>query len=182
MNHECFDDFVSAFVAQTKQYNLGHPLDDKVNLGPMVSIGAANSARAQLRDALALAKALLTYENYDQQESAYLAPQVLVGVNHTMAIMREESFAPIIGIMPVSSDDEAVHLMNDSEFGLTASVWTDDHESAIAIGDRVHTGTFYESLRLLDPALVWTGVKNSGRGYSLSKLGFEQLTRAVLSS
>ena len=95
-----------------------------------------------------------------------------------MAIMREESFAPIIGIMPVSSDDEAVHLMNDSEFGLTASVWTDDHESAIAIGDRVHTGTFMNRCDYLDPALVWTGVKNSGRGYSLSKLGFEQLTRA----
>ena len=107
-----------------------------------------------------------------------LAPQVLVGVDHSMAVMREESFGPVIGIMRVSSDDEAAALMNDSPYGLTAAVWTRDEAAAVALGDRIETGTwFMNRCDYLDPALAWTGVKESGRGCTLSRLGYAALTR-----
>jgi len=99
-------------------------------------------------------------------------------VNHTMRLMNEESFAPVIGIMKVKGDDEAVALMNDSDYGLTAAIWTSDPDAALAIGERVETGTwFMNRCDYLDPALAWTGVKDSGRGCTLSRVGYEQLTR-----
>jgi acyl-CoA reductase-like NAD-dependent aldehyde dehydrogenase len=95
-----------------------------------------------------------------------------------MAVMTEETFGPAVGVMPVSSDEEAIALMNDSRYGLTAAIWTSDVEAAIAIGDRIETGTwFMNRCDYLDPALAWTGVKDSGRGCSLSKLQYEFLTR-----
>jgi acyl-CoA reductase-like NAD-dependent aldehyde dehydrogenase len=107
-----------------------------------------------------------------------MAPQVLVDVDHTMRVMTEESFGPVVGIMAVDTDDEAVALMNDSAYGLTASVWTADVDAAIRIGDRVDTGTWYlNRCDYLDPALAWTGVKDSGRGVTLSTLGYHALTR-----
>ena len=108
----------------------------------------------------------------------YLAPQVLVGVDHSMAIMREETFGPAVGIMKVDSDEQAVHLMNDSEYGLTAAIYSADAQRAEELGDALGTGTvFLNRCDYLDPALAWTGVKNSGRGCTLSRVGFEQLTR-----
>jgi acyl-CoA reductase-like NAD-dependent aldehyde dehydrogenase len=108
----------------------------------------------------------------------YLAPQILSDVNHQMSVMRDESFGPVVGIMKVSSDEEAIQLMNDSEFGLTAAVWTSDVAAAKSIGERVETGTvFMNRCDYLDPALTWTGVKNTGRGATLSVLGYEALTR-----
>ena len=96
-----------------------------------------------------------------------------------MSIMTEESFGPVVGIMPVSGDEEAIRLMNDSEFGLTASIWTQDEEAAKAIGGELDTGTvFMNRCDYLDPALPWVGVKKSGRGCALSTLGYEQLTPA----
>ena len=90
----------------------------------------------------------------------------------------EESFGPCVGIMPVADDEEAVHLMNDSPYGLTASVWTRDLSAAEQIGGRIETGTvFMNRCDYLDPALAWTGVKDTGRGVTLSKVGYETLTR-----
>jgi acyl-CoA reductase-like NAD-dependent aldehyde dehydrogenase len=95
-----------------------------------------------------------------------------------MALMSEESFGPVIGIMPVEGDEQAVALMNDSRYGLTASIWTADAEAALRIGERVETGTwFMNRCDYLDPALAWTGVKDSGRGCTLSRLGLEAFTR-----
>jgi acyl-CoA reductase-like NAD-dependent aldehyde dehydrogenase len=92
--------------------------------------------------------------------------------------MSEETFGPAIGIMSVASDEEAVSLMNDSQYGLTASIWTSDADAALRLGEQVETGTcFMNRCDYLDPALAWTGVKDSGRGCTLSKLGYEQLTR-----
>jgi acyl-CoA reductase-like NAD-dependent aldehyde dehydrogenase len=107
-----------------------------------------------------------------------MAPQVLVDVNHAMRLMNEESFAPVIGIMKVRDDEEAIALMNDSAYGLTAAIWTSDADAVLSIGERVATGTwFMNRCDYLDPALAWTGVKDSGRGCTLSRVGFEQLTR-----
>ncbi|QDO96368.1 aldehyde dehydrogenase family protein [Ferrovibrio terrae] len=176
-----YDRFVDGFVTLTKQYKLGDPTAAETNLGPMVRGQAADFVRGQIAEAVQQgAKALISVQDFaaDQAGSPYLAPQVLVGVNHSMRIMNEETFGPAIGIMKVSGDDEAIRLMNDSEYGLTAALWTRDADAAARLGSQLETGTvFMNRCDYLDPALAWTGVKNSGRGCTLSSVGFEQLTR-----
>jgi acyl-CoA reductase-like NAD-dependent aldehyde dehydrogenase len=176
-----FKRFVDAFVALTKQYQLGNPLDRQTTLGPMVRSEAASLVRSQIGEALSKgARALIDAKTFaaDKEGTPYLAPQVLVDVNHGMQVMREESFGPVVGIMPVDSDEEAIRLMNDSRYGLTASIWTADADAALRIGAELETGTcFMNRCDYLDPALAWTGVKDSGRGCTLSKLGFEAFTR-----
>ncbi len=160
---------------------MGSPLEQETTLGPLVNVKAAEFVRGQTAETIAQgAKALIDPASFplDLAGSNYLAPQVLVDVDHSMRVMTEESFGPVIGIMAVDSDDEAIALMNDSEFGLTASVWTEDIAIATAIGARVQTGTFFANrCDYLDPALAWTGIKNSGRGCTLSSVGYEALTR-----
>jgi len=175
-----YPEFVEALVAEVEKLRLGDPMDPATTLGPMVRASAAAFVRGQVAEAQAAgARALISADAYaaDEPGSAYLAPQVLVDVDHRMRVMREESFGPVVGVMPVDDDDEAVALMNDSPFGLTAAVFTRDREAALALGGRVHTGTwFMNRCAYLDPALAWTGVKDSGRGCTLSPLGFHQLT------
>ncbi|MET0775018.1 MAG: aldehyde dehydrogenase family protein [Pseudomonas mandelii] len=182
VDEKIYPAFVERFVALTNQYVLGNPLDETTTLGPMVNPGAAEFVRGQIADALAMgAKALIDPKAFplDAPGSAYLAPQVLVDVSHHMSVMREESFGPVVGIMPVTGDDQAIALMNDSEFGLSACVWTQDLVAAERLGNAIDTGTvFMNRCDYLDPALAWTGVKNSGRGVTLSRLGYEHLTRA----
>jgi len=176
-----FDEFVAGVVDLTRQYRLGSPLDPETTLGPVVRTAAADAVRSQVQEAVARgARQLIAETAFGASKAGtpYLAPQVLVGVDHSMAIMREETFGPAVGIMRVESDEEAVRLMNDSDFGLTAAIYSADVERAQNLGDALETGTvFLNRCDYLDPALAWTGVKNSGRGCTLSKLGFEQLTR-----
>jgi acyl-CoA reductase-like NAD-dependent aldehyde dehydrogenase len=178
---DVYDDFVDGFVALTKQYRLGNPLDTQTTLGPMVRASAAEFVRGQIGEALQQgAQALVDPTQFPNQMpgTAYLAPQVLVNVDHNMRVMKEESFGPVVGIMRVMSDDQALELMNDSEYGLTASIWSRDNERALELGDRIVTGTvFLNRCDYLDPALAWTGVQNSGLGCTLSVIGYEQLTR-----
>ena len=178
---EAYDAFVEGAVEAVRAYVLGNPIEPETTLGPMVRASAADFVRGQIADAVAAgAKALIDPKAFaaDAVGTPYLAPQILVDVDHSMRVMTEESFGPVVGIMKVASDEEAVALMNDSDFGLTASIWTTDEDAAIAIGDRVETGTwFMNRADYLDPALAWTGVKDSGRGCSLSRVGYEQLTR-----
>lgn len=181
VHERVYDSFVGGFADLVGQYKLGDPTDPETTLGPMVRAEAADFVRAQTSDAISAgAKALIDPSGFDAdgEGTPYLAPQVLTGVDHSMSVMTEESFGPVVGIMKVGSDDEAVDLMNDSCFGLTASIWTADETAAVAIGDRVDTGTWYQNrCDFLDPALAWTGVKLSGRGCTLSALGYEALTR-----
>ncbi|MGA1367700.1 MAG: aldehyde dehydrogenase family protein, partial [Blastocatellia bacterium] len=150
-------------------------------LGPLVRTEAADQVRAQLREAIAKgARPLIDPALFPaaREGTPYLAPQVLVGVDHSMSLMTEETFGPVVGVMPVRNDEEAIHLMNDSRYGLTASVWTTDPEAALTIGDRIETGTWYMNrCDYLDPALAWTGLKDSGRGCTLSRFGFQPFTR-----
>ncbi len=176
-----YDDFIEGFVEQTKKHVLGNPLDPDTTIGPMVKASAADYVRQQIKQAVDQgAKALIDESLYkaSKKGTPYLAPQVLTKVDHSMDVMTEESFGPVVGVMKVSDDFEAINLMNDSQYGLTASIWTEDEKAAREIGNRIDTGTlFMNRCDYLDPALAWTGVKNTGRGISLSGLGYYQVTR-----
>ncbi|HKV43231.1 MAG TPA: aldehyde dehydrogenase family protein [bacterium] len=174
--------FVDLFVDVTRAtQKLGTPLDGNTTLGPVVSATAAAGIRSQIAAAVAAgAKPLLSMAEFvaATPDGPYVAPQILTGVHHGMSVMREETFGPVAGIMRVSSDEEAVGVMNDSNYGLTASVWTADLDKGLSLAERIETGTcFVNRCDYLDPALAWVGVKDSGRGCSLSSLGYAQLTR-----
>jgi acyl-CoA reductase-like NAD-dependent aldehyde dehydrogenase len=181
VHRDVYERFVEGAVEVTKQYKLGNPLDPATTLGPMVRTDAAEKARAHIAEAAQKgATALINPALFpaNREGTPYLAPQILVNVDHSMLVMTEETFAPVVGIMPVRDDQEAIRLMNDSRYGLTASIWTADVDAALRIGDRIETGTWYMNrCDYLDPALAWTGVKDSGRGCTLSRLGFDAFTR-----
>jgi len=181
VHQSLFDAFVSRAAAVIGQYRLGRADDPGTTLGPLVRASAADFVRDQIDEAIRQgARAHIdggAFE-FDQRGSAYMAPQLLTNVNHRMRIMSEESFGPVVGVMPVADDAEAVSLMNDSEYGLTASIFSSDAEAAITLGNQLQTGTvFLNRCDYLDPELAWTGVKKSGRGCSLSRVGFEHVTR-----
>ncbi|SDG38908.1 Acyl-CoA reductase [Limimonas halophila] len=178
---DVYDDFLARFVEEVKGFTLGDPRDPNTSLGPLVRTDAAAFVREQV-DAAVKAGATAHIDPADfpaaKDGTPYVAPQVLTNVDHTMAIMTEETFGPAVGIMKVESDDEAVKLMNDSQFGLTASIWTRDIDAAERLGERIETGTVFANLAdYLDPALAWVGVKQTGKGCTLSRLGYQQLTR-----
>ncbi len=181
VNENLYDEFVEKSVAWVSNYKLGNPLEQETTLGPMANKRFAEVVRAQIADAVSKgAKALVDPKLFpaDDGEGAYVAPQILVNVDHSMEFMTEETFGPALGIMKVRHDDEAIALMNDSKYGLTASLWTQDAARAGRIGREIETGTvFMNRADYLDPALCWTGVKETGRGGSLSVLGFQNLTR-----
>jgi len=181
VHESVYDEFVQRAIELTRTYVLDDPTLPETTLGPMVRTSAAEFVRAQVAQAVSQgAVAHIDARTFarDRAGTPYLAPQILTSVNHGMRVMTEETFGPVAPIMRVASDDEAIALMNDSAYGLTAAVWTADEEAAIRIGDRIETGTwFMNRCDYLDPALAWTGVKDSGRGCALSVLGFEQFTR-----
>lgn len=180
VHESLYDSFVEKSVAWVNALTLGNPLDAATTLGPMANVRFAKEVRAQTSEALRDgAKALIDPARFPADDGGtYLAPQILVNVNHQMRVMRDESFGPVVGVMPVKDDEEALRLMNDCEFGLTASLWTNDAERAASLGARIETGTvFMNRADYLDPALCWTGCKNTGRGGALSEIGFHNLTR-----
>ncbi|MCV6586162.1 MAG: aldehyde dehydrogenase family protein [Marinibacterium sp.] len=173
-----YDDFVAKAIETVRGYRLGNPLDPDTTIGPMANLRFATEVRAQIAEAVADGATAHIAPFAEDDGGAYLTPQILTGVTHDMRVMRDESFGPVVGIMKVSSDDEAIALMNDSDFGLTASLWTRDLDRAMAVGDRIETGTvFMNRADYLDPGLCWTGCKNTGRGGGLSVIGFHNLTR-----
>ncbi len=180
VDKKIYDEFVEAFVATTKAYVLGDPMNPATSIGPMASKGAPAFVAKQVEDAVkAGGKLVVDPRSFDVPDHGWFAaPAVVANAPHSSALMQEESFGPVIGIMPVSSDEEAIRLMNDSAYGLTASIWTKDAERAIRIGEQIETGTFFMNrCDYCDPSLPWTGVKDTGRGCSLSPYGFHQLTR-----
>ena len=181
MHRSIAEEFVEAIVAEALQQKLGDPRDTGTTMGPVVRESAADFVRNQIQAAVAAgARSLIDPKPFEQDALGrnYLAPQVLIDVDHRMNVMTEESFGPVVGIMAVDSDQEAVERMNDSRYGLTASIWTSDEGRALHMGERLQTGTvFMNRCDYLDPGLAWTGVKDSGRGTTLSTLGYEVLTR-----
>ena len=179
VHESLFDTFVAKAVDIVNGYTLGNPLDAKTTLGPMAQARFADLVRSQTSEAIAAgAKAHIDPARFPQDSGAYLMPQILTNVTHDMRVMREESFGPVVGIMSVKDDAQAIALMNDSDFGLTASLWTKDVTRAEAIADQIETGTvFMNRADYLDPGLCWTGCKDTGRGGGLSVIGYHNLTR-----
>jgi acyl-CoA reductase-like NAD-dependent aldehyde dehydrogenase len=176
-----YDAFVEGFVDLTRKYVLGNPVEEAATLGPVVRTAAADTIREQIAASVrAGGQAAIREAEFPASRAGtpYLAPQVLLKVDHSIPVMREEIFGPVAGIMKVRSDEAAIALMNDSAYGLTAAIWTSDRDAALSIGERVETGTwFMNRCDYLDPALAWVGVKDSGRGCTLSVVGYEHLTR-----
>ena len=176
-----YAEFIERFAALTYDYVLGNPLDEATTLGPLVKPAAAEFVRHEVQAAVAAgARTLIDPSRFAANAlgSAYLAPQIVVAVDHSMSLMREENFGPVVGIMAVQDDNQALALMNDSAYGLTASIWTTDLDAAEALGQQIDTGTvFMNRCDYLDPALAWTGVKHTGHGATLSSIGYEHLTR-----
>lgn len=181
VHENIYEQFLLKATTLVNNYKLGRSDDPETTLGPVIRPSAADFVRSQVSEAIEQGAVLhLDRNNFqlDVPGSAYLAPQLLTQVNHQMRIMKEESFGPVVGIMPVSSDQEAIELMNDSDYGLTAAVFTNDVDAGDLIGEQLQCGTFFiNRCDYLDPALAWTGVKQSGRGCSLSTMGYEALTR-----
>jgi len=181
VHKDVYDPFVAGCIDLVHQYQLGNPIEQTTTLGPMVNSKAADRVRQHISDAVKKgAKACIDTTTFpaDTRQGPYLAPQLLINVDHSMEVMSEETFGPVAGIMKVDSDTHAIELMNDSQYGLTASVWTQDQQAAISIGNQINTGTcFMNRCDYLDPQLAWTGVKHSGKGCTLSEVGYEKLTR-----
>ena len=178
VHESLYDGFLEKAIAIVKGYKLGNPLDPDTTMGPMANVRFADEVRTQIAEAVETG-AVAHIDTFTEDDGgAYLTPQILTNVTHDMRVMREESFGPVVGIMKVKDDAEAIALMNDSDFGLTASLWTKDVDRAIAVGDQIETGTvFMNRADYLDPGLCWTGCKQTGRGGGLSIIGFHNLTR-----
>ncbi|MBE1297497.1 aldehyde dehydrogenase family protein [Phycobacter azelaicus] len=178
VHESVYDAFLAKAIDIVKGYKLGNPLDAETTIGPMANVRFAKEVRDQIAEALEMGAVAHIDTFAEDDGGAYLTPQILTNVTHEMRVMRDESFGPVVGIMKVSSDEEAIELMNDSEFGLTASLWTKDVERAQTVGDQIETGTvFMNRADYLDPGLCWTGCKNTGRGGGLSVIGYHNLTR-----
>jgi acyl-CoA reductase-like NAD-dependent aldehyde dehydrogenase len=180
VHESLYDAFVEKAVAWVSALKLGNPFESETTLGPMANARFAATVREQTAEAVAAgAKAMIDPALFPADDGgAYLAPQILTNVDHSMRVMMEESFGPVVGIMPVKNDAQAIELMNDSPYGLTASLWTGDVDRAFEIGRQIETGTvFLNRADYLDPAICWTGCKDTGRGGALSVLGYHAVTR-----
>ncbi|BBU54317.1 aldehyde dehydrogenase [Mameliella alba] len=178
VHESLYDSFLEKALAVVRGYKLGNPLEAETTIGPMANIRFAREVRAQISEAVE-AGATAHIDTFAEDDGGiYLTPQILTDVTHVMRVMRDESFGPVVGIMKVKDDEEAIALMNDSDFGLTASLWTNDLARAERVGDRIETGTvFMNRADYLDPGLCWTGCKQTGRGGGLSIIGYHNLTR-----
>ena len=173
-----FSRFVDAYVAEVEKYKVGHPEDEATTMGPLAQRKAVDSMEFQVRQAVDRGAKVLTGGTRLPGPGYYFQPTVLIDVDHGMSVMTEESFGPVIGIMPVDDDEGAVRLMNDSPYGLTASIWTADMARGEALANRTAAGTVYVNrCDYLDPELAWVGIQDSGHGCTLSHLGYRYLTR-----
>ncbi len=178
VNEKVFKPFVDAFVAEVKGYKRGDPVDDKTYIGPLTRAPQVKVLEAQVKDAKKKGAKVLAGGAPIRAKGNWFEPTVLVDVNHTMDVMREESFGPVIGIMPVKNDAEAVKLMNDTEYGLTAGVYTKDRKRAEKVLAGVSSGSVYwNCCDRVSPRLPWSGVGNSGIGLTLSTYGIKTFTR-----
>ena len=181
VDSEIYENFVEGIKNFTEQYILDDPLKEQTNLGPVVKLSSATFIRNHIKEAISKgAKDIIDNKNFkiSEDNNCYVSPSVLIDVDHSMSFMMDETFGPTVGIMKVNNEEQAVKLMNDSPYGLTACIWTSDKEFALSFGKKIHTGTFFMNrCDYLDPGLAWTGVKDTGIGVTLSVLGFDHVSR-----
>ncbi|KAF2083588.1 betaine aldehyde dehydrogenase 2 [Saccharata proteae CBS 121410] len=182
VKEDIHDGFVSALQEVLKGYKLGDPFDASTHVGPVVSKRSAETIKAHIQDAVTKGATDATPENATFKsppaEGNFVAPTLLTNVNHSMTVMTEETFGPVIPVMKVKNDEEAIRLMNDSQFGLTASIWTKDVAKGHELADDVEAGTvFVNRCDYPAPDLAWVGWKDSGKGQTLSKFGFDQFVK-----
>ncbi|MBC8257006.1 MAG: aldehyde dehydrogenase family protein [Candidatus Marinimicrobia bacterium] len=178
VHNSIFHQFVDRAVEFMNNLIIGDPMYDTTDLGPLAQLSGLQTIQNQLFDAEEKGANIIRHPGPCHDGNNYLLPAILTNVNHNMEIMMEESFGPVVGIMAVNSDKEAIEFMNDSPYGLTASVWTENNEKAFEIGNQIETGTIFQNrCDVLDPELPWVGVKDSGKGCTLSALGIQGLTR-----
>ncbi|KAF3766908.1 aldehyde dehydrogenase [Cryphonectria parasitica EP155] len=182
VDEKVYDKFVEAVQAVLKGYKLGDPFDKSTHVGPVISKRSKETIEAHIKDALDKGAKDATPKNETfsnpPPKGNFVKPTLLTGVTHEMAVMTEETFGPVIPVMKVKSDEEAVKLMNDSDFGLTASIWTKDTAKGYELCEQVEAGTvFVNRCDFPSPDLAWTGWKNSGKGQTLSRFGFDQFVK-----
>ncbi|KAH7160852.1 Aldehyde/histidinol dehydrogenase [Dactylonectria macrodidyma] len=176
------DAFVEAVQKVLKGYKLGDPFDKGTHVGPVVSKRSKEAIEEHIKDALDKGAKDVTPENESFNnpplKGNFVKPTLLVNVDHTMRVMMEETFGPVVAVQKVKNDEEAVKLMNDSEFGLTASIWTKDTDKGYELAEDVEAGTvFVNRCDYPSPDLAWTGWKNSGKGQTLSRFGYDQFVK-----
>ncbi|QHT67831.1 aldehyde dehydrogenase family protein [Rhodocytophaga rosea] len=178
VHESIYDRYVEEFVKEVKSYKVGVPTEEGVYVGPLTRKDQVKVLENQIKDAVGKGASLLTGGKPMQKNGFYFEPTVLTNVNHQMQVMQEESFGPIIGIMKVKDDQEALHLMEDTSYGLTAAVYSKSMERAENILSRLNTGTAYwNCCDRVSAALPWSGRKNSGFGSTLSYTGIRAFVR-----
>jgi acyl-CoA reductase-like NAD-dependent aldehyde dehydrogenase len=178
VHRRIFEPFLRAFVAEVKGYQMGDPFDEATYLGPLTRGPQRAVLEAQIAEARRKGAKVLLGGKRRKGAGNYFAPTVLVGVDHSMAVMREESFGPVIGLMPVADDHEALRLMNDTPYGLTAGVYTPDRVRAEKLLAKVKSGSAYwNCCDRVSPRLPWSGLGRSGMGLTLSRAGIQAFTR-----
>ena len=161
-----------------RSWKIGQPNEKEVYIGPLTRKEQLLFLEDQIKDAMDKGATILSGGKRLNGKGFYFQPTVLVNVNHNMKIMRDESFGPVIGIMKVKNDNEAIELMNDSEFGLTASVYSGDQQRAESILSQIDSGTgYWNCCDRVSAAVPWTGRKNSGFGSTLSHIGLRAFTK-----
>ncbi|KAH6723279.1 putative succinate-semialdehyde dehydrogenase [Leptodontidium sp. MPI-SDFR-AT-0119] len=182
VDEKIHDEFVEAVQKVLAGYKLGDPFDKGTHVGPVISKRSKEAIEAHIKDALDKGAKDATPDNESFKspppEGNFVKPTLLTNVTHEMVVMTEETFGPVIPVMKVKNDSEAIKLMNDSEFGLTASIWTKDTAKGAELAEDVDAGTvFVNRCDFPSPDLAWTGWKNSGKGQTLSRFGFDQFVK-----
>jgi acyl-CoA reductase-like NAD-dependent aldehyde dehydrogenase len=178
VHEKIYDTYVDAFVKEVESWRIGLPTDDGVYIGPLTRKAQLDLLEAQVKDAVKKNAFIQTGGKRAAVKGYYFEPTVLTNVTHDMEIMREESFGPVVGIMKVKDDKEAVKLMQDSEYGLTASVYSQSQARAESILEQIDSGTgYWNCCDRLSAAVPWSGRKHSGIGVTLSHQGFRAFTK-----
>ncbi len=178
---EILQDFLNAFRHYTYELILGDPRVTNTDIGPVLGENQIRTYERKTDDAIKMGAIPLIDSSYFPQSTLgaeYIIPQAFVTVDNTIRVMKNPSEAPIVGIMAVSDEETAIAYMNDSAYGISASIWTEDETAAIRIGAQIETGTFFmNACKIITPTLAWTGVKQSGIGFTLSRMGYQLFTR-----